>query len=763
MHGAARTTITAGKPASPIPPATTKPLVRSRTLRRATPTPILVAVLERHVGDGRLPEAGLPAVRKPAGLVQQSGDRPARAGTRGEAAARPESPTRPTAQLLRRPPDGLGGNILYPGTEDHDLRADTDLGEALTLCRMADAVADLRATDGMQIHRSWWVSRSAVQQVERSDRRASLVLADGARVPVGRTDQRRLRVSGWIRDFDRTAGPARCRRILTIARTDATPAREGETSMPETYDFIIIGAGSAGCVLANRLSEDPSVKVLLLEAGGHDRRIWSKLPVGYYRSVYHPRMSRTFRTEPAEGTAGRRINHPRGRMLGGSSSINGLVFIRGQHADFDDWAALGAAGWSWADVQPVFRRIETYARGESQYRGGLGPMKVDTLRNRSPANDAWVAAAKAWGLAWNPDFNGETTEGVGPYDLTLDGRWRASSSRCFLRPARSRRNLTVRTHALVARIGTEGRRATSATWIGPGGAGTASAARIVLSGGAIQSPQLLQLSGIGPAELLGRHGIQVIHDAPGVGRNLQDHLQVRTVLRLNRRISLNDKVRNPISLAAMGLEWLLRARGPLTVGAGQMGGAFASPHARDGRPDIQLMSFPASTDAPGQPLHRYSGFTTLYWQCHPLSRGHVAIRSADPADDPEIQPNYLCDPHDRKVMIAGLRAVREIHRQSPFRDLWAEEMIPGTDDRTDEEHLDTVRRNCATVYHPSGTCRMGTDAMSVVDPATMAVHGVDNLHVADASVMPKITSANINAPTLMIGSRAADLILAAAG
>ena len=533
--------------------------------------------------------------------------------------------------------------------------------------------------------------------------------------------------------------------------------------MAKGYDDIIVGAGSAGSVIAHRLTEDPDRRVLLIEAGGSDSSFWSRLPVGYYKIMTDPKRTWSFATEPSEGTAGRTVTWPRGKMLGGSSSINGLIFIRGQHRDFDDWDALGAQGWAYRDVLPFFRKLESYKGGESQQRGALGPIKVDDLRNENRANDAWLASCEAYGLPRLSDFNAEPTQGAAQYQLTLDGRWRSSAARAYLRPAKARPNLTISTGVQVEKILFDGTRAIGVAWRSAGGTQKVYADRVVLSAGAIQSPHLLQLSGVGPADLLHTHGVDVVADVPGVGENLQDHYQVRAIVELTERISLNDTVRDPFGLAKMGLDWLLNARGPLTVGAGQVGAAIASKHSPDGRPDLQLLAMPLSVDLPGQPLHEYSGFTTVIWQCHPESRGTIQLASADPNVPPVIRPNYLSAEHDRKVMVDGVKIMRRIQAQSPFRDMWCREVVPGPDVHTDDEILDTIRKTGSTVYHATCTCRMGRDPMSVVDPDTMAVHGVDGLHVADASVMPKITSANTNAPTLMIGEKAADILKSIVG
>ncbi|MEQ8305265.1 MAG: GMC family oxidoreductase N-terminal domain-containing protein [Hoeflea sp.] len=525
------------------------------------------------------------------------------------------------------------------------------------------------------------------------------------------------------------------------------------------YDYIIVGAGTAGATLAARLTEDPACRVLVLEGGGSDRNFWLRLPVGYYKAIYNSAFSHLYRSEPDDGINGRQMDCPRGRVIGGSSSINGLIFIRGQHDDFDDWAQLGATGWDYNSVLPYFRKLETFSGPPSQYRGAHGPLHISKLRNQNPSCDAWLKAARQMGLPDNPDFNGAATNGVGSYQLTLRGRWRDSAATAFLKPAMKRSNLTVKLRAAVTGVTFQGSRATGVTYRQGGTDHSAVAdCEVILSGGSVQTPQLLQLAGIGPAQRLSNLGIKVRHDAPEVGENLQDHIQMRTIVELSERgLSLNDHMRNPVSLAKMGLEWLVKGSGPLSVGAGQVGGAMCTKYAENGRPDIQLFVMPLSVDKPGKPLHAYSGFTTSFWQCHPESRGSIHINSTDPSRDPTIRMNYFEAQRDRDVTLEGLKTLREIYRQPAFRDLWRREVIPGEDQKSDEELMNAIRTHATTVYHLVGTCRMGSDAEAVVDPE-LRVNGVEGLRVVDASVMPKIPSANTNAATFMIAEKAAGII-----
>ncbi|WP_158932372.1 GMC family oxidoreductase [Acidisphaera sp. S103] len=530
----------------------------------------------------------------------------------------------------------------------------------------------------------------------------------------------------------------------------------------ETYDYIVVGAGSAGAVVANRLSADPRNKVLLLEAGSASHP-WSRIPIGFAKLINNPAANWLYAAEPEANTNGRALPVPRGKLLGGSSSINGMAFVRGQAQDFDTWAQMGNQGWSYDDVLPLFKRMERYeGGGDDKFRGRDGPLRVTDPQPLDPLYVALIKAAEQVGIRHNPDYNGASQDGIAMSQATIASRRRMSTAHCFLDPIRKRPNLHIVTDALTQGLVLDGKRCVGVRYAVGGDVRQAGAAReVVISAGSINSPQLLELSGIGQPERLQALGIEVRHTLPGVGENLRDHFAPRTRWAIGAKgYTFNDRA---FGLVGQALRYAASGRGLLGMVAAPMRAFVRS---REGleAPDLLLGWVPMLTEPgpKGPKLSRQSGMTCYAHPMRPESKGHIHVVSADPRRQPAINFNFLSSPIDAELTVRAIRIAQSVMRAPALADLRVTEIAPGTDLKTDDEIIDWVKRAAETTYHPVGTCKMGVDAMAVVDPR-LRVHGVEGLRVADASIMPTLTSGNTNAPSIMIGEKAAELVLQGAG
>ena len=527
------------------------------------------------------------------------------------------------------------------------------------------------------------------------------------------------------------------------------------------FDYIIVGAGTAGCVLANRLSQDPSKQVLLLEAGKKDNYFWIDVPVGYLYTIGNPRTDWCFETEAEAGLNGRSIGYARGKVLGGCSSINAMIYMRGQQSDYDHWAGLGNSGWGWQDVLPVFRRSESYQHGADDFHGGNGELRVEERRVNWEILDAWRDAAEECGIPKIDEFNRGDNFGNAYFQMNQRNGKRWSAVRAFLDPIKGRSNLTILTEASVREICFDDNP------IEPTATGVKvrhdgheqlfhANNEVILAAGAIASPQLLQLSGIGASEVLHKHDIQTLIELPGVGENLQDHLQIRTIYSVDNTVTLNQRARTPWGMALMGLEYFLRKTGPLTMPPSQLG-AFAKSDPSQSTANIEWHVQPLSLDKFGSPLHKYNAITPSVCNVRPTSRGQISLRDRNPDSAPLIQPNYLSTAEDRATAVAGLKFTREIMAAPALAPFAPHELKPGAHLITDDDLAQAAGDLGTTIFHPVGTCKMGKDSMAVVDDQ-LRVRGVHRLRVVDASIMPTITSGNTNAPTVMIAEKGADFI-----